>query len=87
MALQNGIDDAGGAMAVLERREGGRLGFVGTIYWTGAVLRTFGGLASPLAILAMLLLALYLALLGIGGISGGRKLTECLLRDPGCSPT
>src|SRR5919108_1800931 len=36
--------------------------FVGTIYWTGAVLRTFGGLASPLAILAMLLLALYLAL-------------------------
>jgi len=25
--------------------------------------------------------------LGIGGISGGRKLTECLLRDPGCSPT
>lgn len=36
--------------------------FVGTIYWTGAVLRTFGGLASPLALLAMLLLALYLAL-------------------------
>jgi len=36
--------------------------FVGTIYWTGAVLRTFGGLASPLAMLAMLLLALYLAL-------------------------
>jgi apolipoprotein N-acyltransferase len=36
--------------------------FVGTIYWTGAVLRTFGGLASPLALLAMLLLAFYLAL-------------------------
>ena len=36
--------------------------FVGTIYWTGAVLRTFGGLAAPLAALAMLLLALYLAL-------------------------
>ncbi|MCQ6473379.1 apolipoprotein N-acyltransferase, partial [Vibrio parahaemolyticus] len=36
--------------------------FVGTIYWTGAVLRTFGGLASPLAFLAMLLLAFYLAL-------------------------
>jgi apolipoprotein N-acyltransferase len=36
--------------------------FVGTIYWTGAVLRTFGGLASPLALLAMLLLASYLAL-------------------------
>jgi apolipoprotein N-acyltransferase len=36
--------------------------FVGTIYWTGAVLRTFGGLAPPLALLAMLLLACYLAL-------------------------
>jgi apolipoprotein N-acyltransferase len=36
--------------------------FVGTIYWTGAVLQTFGGLAGPLAIVAMLLLALYLAL-------------------------
>ena len=36
--------------------------FVGTIYWTGAVLRTFGGLAAPVAMLAMLLLALYLAL-------------------------
>ncbi|MBI4886325.1 MAG: apolipoprotein N-acyltransferase [Acidobacteria bacterium] len=36
--------------------------FVGTIYWTGTVLRQFGGLAAPLAIVAMLLLALYLAL-------------------------
>jgi len=36
--------------------------FVGTIYWTGAVLQTFGGLAAPLAVLAMLLLAFYLAL-------------------------
>ena len=36
--------------------------FVGTIYWTGAVLRTFGGLAAPVATLAMLLLASYLAL-------------------------
>lgn len=36
--------------------------FVGTLYWTGAVLRQFGGLAAPLAMLAMLLLALYLAL-------------------------
>jgi len=36
--------------------------FVGTIYWTGGVLRAFGGLAAPLAVLAMLLLALYLAL-------------------------
>ncbi|MGH9256530.1 MAG: apolipoprotein N-acyltransferase [Vicinamibacterales bacterium] len=36
--------------------------FVGTIYWTGAVLRQFGGVPIPLALLAMLLLALYLAL-------------------------
>ncbi|MBM3821074.1 MAG: apolipoprotein N-acyltransferase, partial [Acidimicrobiia bacterium] len=36
--------------------------FVGTIYWTGAVVRTFGGLAAPLALLAMVLLAAYLAL-------------------------
>lgn len=40
----------------------GSVYFVGTIYWTSAVLRTFGGLASPLALLAMLLLAVYLAL-------------------------
>jgi apolipoprotein N-acyltransferase len=36
--------------------------FVGTIYWTGTVLQGFGGLPVPLAYLAMLLLALYLAL-------------------------
>src|SRR3989338_9130284 len=42
--------------------DAGLVYFVGTIYWTGAVLRTFGGLAAPLAALAMLLLALYLAL-------------------------
>jgi apolipoprotein N-acyltransferase len=36
--------------------------FIGTIYWTGTVVRTFGGLAPAVAILAMLLLALYLAL-------------------------
>ena len=36
--------------------------FVGTIYWTGTVVRTFGGLATPVALLAMLLLAAYLAL-------------------------
>lgn len=36
--------------------------FVGTIYWTGTVVRTFGGLATPVALLATLLLALYLAL-------------------------
>jgi apolipoprotein N-acyltransferase len=36
--------------------------FVGTIYWTGDVVRTFGGLAAPVALLAMVLLAAYLAL-------------------------
>ena len=36
--------------------------FVGTIYWTGTVVRQFGGLAPPVALFAMLLLAAYLAL-------------------------
>ena len=36
--------------------------FVGTVYWTGDVVRTFGGLAAPVALLAMALLAAYLAL-------------------------
>jgi apolipoprotein N-acyltransferase len=36
--------------------------FVGTIYWTGTVVRQFGGLAAPVALLAMVLLAAYLAL-------------------------
>ena len=40
----------------------GALYFIGTLYWTGTVVRTFGGLALPVAVLAMLLLALYLAL-------------------------
>ena len=36
--------------------------FVGTVYWTGAVLSTFGGLSPILAVVAVLLLALYLAI-------------------------
>ncbi len=36
--------------------------FVGTVYWTSEVVATFGGLSTPLAILAMVLLAAYLAL-------------------------
>lgn len=36
--------------------------FIGTIYWTGTVIRTFGGLATPVALFAMLLLASVLAL-------------------------
>ena len=34
--------------------------FVGTVYWTATVVQQFGGLAMPVAIFAMLLLALYL---------------------------
>lgn len=40
----------------------GAVYFIGTLYWTGTVVGTFGGLAMPVAVLAMLLLALYLAL-------------------------
>ena len=40
----------------------GAIYFVGTIYWTGTVVATFGGLATPVAIFAMLLLAFYLAI-------------------------
>jgi apolipoprotein N-acyltransferase len=36
--------------------------FVGTVYWTGAVVETFGGLSPALAVLAMLLLAGYMAI-------------------------
>jgi apolipoprotein N-acyltransferase len=36
--------------------------FVGTLYWTSSVIATFGGVPRPVALLAMVLLALYLAL-------------------------
>ena len=36
--------------------------FVGTVYWTSTVVATFGQLATPIAVFAMLLLASYLAL-------------------------
>lgn len=36
--------------------------FIGTIYWTATVVAQFGGLAMPVAIVAMVLLALYLGL-------------------------
>ena len=36
--------------------------FIGTIYWTGTVVSTFGGLAAPVAALAAVLLAGYMAL-------------------------
>ncbi len=40
----------------------GMVYFVGTIYWTSTVVQTYGGLAWPVAIVAMLLLCAYLAL-------------------------
>jgi apolipoprotein N-acyltransferase len=36
--------------------------FVGTVYWTATVVQQFGGLALPVAVVAMLLLSLYLGL-------------------------
>ena len=40
----------------------GTIYFVGTVYWTATVVQEFGGLAMPVAVVAMLLLALYLGL-------------------------
>lgn len=40
----------------------GAVYFAGTVYWTGTVIATFGGLATPVAMFAMLVLAAYLAL-------------------------
>ena len=40
----------------------GTIYFIGTVYWTSTVVQQFGGLPLPLALLAMLLLALYLGL-------------------------
>src|SRR5690606_20095639 len=36
--------------------------FVGTVYWTSTVVATYGNLPAPVAVFAMVLLALYLAL-------------------------
>jgi len=33
--------------------------FTGTLYWTGTVIRTFGGIPLPAAVLGVILLALY----------------------------
>ncbi len=59
----------GSAMRVQSPRRGFVLGlvaglvyFVGTLYWTSTVVAQFGGLPLPLALVAMLLLALYLAI-------------------------
>ena len=38
----------------------GTVYFIGTVYWTGAVVQTFGGLSAPVAIFGMVMLAVYL---------------------------
>ncbi len=46
----------------------GVVSFAGTVYWTGDTVRTFGGLAVPVAMLVASLLILYLALfVGLAG--------------------
>ena len=40
----------------------GVVAFAGTIYWTREVVQQFGGLPMPVAVVAMLLLALYMAI-------------------------
>ena len=40
----------------------GAVYFIGTVYWTSTVVATYGQLATPVAVFAMTLLALYLAL-------------------------
>ncbi len=46
--------------------------FVGTLYWTGSVVAMFGGLSAPLAILAVVVLALYQGLYpAIGALATG----------------
>lgn len=39
----------------------GAVHYLGTVYWTGAVVQTFGGLSWPVALLAMLALVAYMA--------------------------
>jgi apolipoprotein N-acyltransferase len=62
--------------------------FVGTVYWTGSVLATFGQMATPLAIFAMLLLAAYLAIypalaaVVIGRLVAGSGAVALLLASP-----
>ena len=40
----------------------GLVHYLGTLYWTGAVVQTYGGLAGPVALLVALLLALYMSI-------------------------
>ena len=55
--------------------------FVGTVYWTGAVVGTFGGLSAPLAFAAMALLAAYLSLYpGLAALAVGHLIRAGGLR-------
>ena len=53
--------------------------YTGTLYWTGDTVRTFGGLAWPVAIAAMLLLVLYMSLY----VAVASSLTGWLIRRLG----
>ncbi|MDH4065939.1 MAG: apolipoprotein N-acyltransferase, partial [Acidobacteriota bacterium] len=57
----------------------GAVHFAGTVYWTGATVRTFGGLPAPVAVLTTLLLVLYMAL--FVALTGG--VTAVLVRRLG----
>jgi apolipoprotein N-acyltransferase len=68
VALHGGFARAGGSAGQSPRRAfllgltTGTIYFIGTVYWTSTVVQQFGGLPLPLALIAMLLLALYLGL-------------------------
>jgi apolipoprotein N-acyltransferase len=68
VALHGGIARPSGYVGAPSRRAfllgltTGTIYFIGTVYWTSTVVQQFGGLPLPLAVFAMLLLALYLGL-------------------------
>lgn len=69
MVALSGWRGRAGACPGVRTRHGAILGlltgfvlFAGTVYWTGETVRTFGGLATPVAILVAGLLVLYLGL-------------------------
>ena len=68
VALHGGITTGNARVGRTPRRAfllgllAGTIYFVGTVYWTSTVVRQFGGLPLPLALVAMLLLSLYLGL-------------------------
>jgi apolipoprotein N-acyltransferase len=61
--------------------------FLGTVYWTADVVRTFGGLPAPVALFAMAMLALYLALYpAVSALITARMVRATGLRGLLCFP-